>query len=314
MARTTITVNRITASATAIEDSSLTTGTRFFVHSSGTNTATRGLTPDDPLATLAYAISLCTANKNDTIYLMPGHAETITTAGGVTTSIAGITIIGLGNGSNRATYTFASSTAATWLISAINVTVKNVRFVNDIDSLVTFINISGVGNFTMDNCEFVTSSGKEAICFVLIPTTYDDFTFKGCKFYQPTDPAGSDGAAGTGCFYFVDSENLFFEDCFFYGNFETAIWHNKTTAAKNVWVRRCYGTQLLTGAEVFTQVAAMEGGVTGGCLFIIPGADDVTEAKTWGTLSDKFFINLDCGVGNDGANGQLAVAGATAAS
>lgn len=313
MARSTLTVNRITAAATAIEDSSLTTGTRFFVHSSGTNSATRGLTPDDPLATLTYAITLCTANKNDTIYLMPGHAETLTGAGGVTASVAGITIIGLGNGTNRPTFTFSTSTAATWLISAINVTVKNVRFVSAVDSLATFINIVGVGNFTMEDCEFVTSSTFEALCFVTIPTTYDDFTFRRCRFYQPTDPAGTDGNAGTGCFYFVDSENLFFEDCFFYGNFETAIWHNKTTAAKNVWIRRCDGTQLLAGAEVFTQVAAMEGGARAS-LFIIPGADDVTEAKTWGTLSDKFFINVDCGVGNDGVGGQLAVAGATAAS
>jgi hypothetical protein len=147
---------------------------------------------------------------------------------------------------------------------------------------------------------------------VNIATTKDNFVFKGCKFYQPTDPEGTDAAVNTGCFYFVDSEELFFEDCYFYGQFETSIFHNKTTAAKNVWVRNCFGTQLLAGGEVFTQVANMQGGVQNS-IFIIPGADDVTEAKTWGTLSAKFFVDVNSCIGNDGDGGQLAVAGASAA-
>jgi len=312
MSRSALTFNAVSATQTSVEDSSLTTGTRFFVHSSGTDASTGGLTPDDPVASLDYAVGLCTANQNSTIYLKPGHAETLTTATAANLDVAGITVKGLGNGSNRATLTLSSSTAATVLIGAPNIKLQNIRIVSAVDSVLAMLNISGAGNFVCEDCDFVTSSGFEAICFVNIPTTFDDFTFRRCRFFQPTDPTGTDGNAGTGCFYFVDSENLFFEDCFFYGNFETAIWHNKTTAAKNVWVRNCDGTQLLTGAEVFTQVANMEGGARSS-LFIIPGADDVTEAKTWGTLSDKFFINLDCGVGNDGVGGQLAVAGASAA-
>lgn len=313
MSRSALTFNAVSATQTAIEDSSLTTGERRFVHTGGTDATTGGLTADDPVASLDYSMGLCTANKNSTVYLMPGHAETLTTATAASIDVAGVTIQGIGNGTNRPTLTLSTSTAATLLVAAPNVRLRNLRIVSAVDSVLALLNITGAGNLLVEDCEFVTSSGFEALCFVSIPTTFDNFTFRRCSFYQPTDPAGTDGNAGTGCFYFVDSENLFFEDCHFNGFFETAIFHNKTTAAKNVWVRNCDGTQLLTGAEVFTQVAAMEGGARSS-LFIIPGADDVTEAKTWGTLSDKFFINLDCGIGNDGAGGQLAVAGATAAS
>jgi hypothetical protein len=41
-----------------------------------------GTSPDAPLATIAAAVALCTANRGDTIYVAPGHAETVVAAGG----------------------------------------------------------------------------------------------------------------------------------------------------------------------------------------------------------------------------------------
>jgi len=265
-----------------------------------------------PFSTIEAAFNKSGLSAGDVIVVLPGHTETISAAAGIVADVAGVTVIGMGNGSNRPTITLDTATTADIDIDAANITIKNLRFVSNIDSLAVVLDVNA-GNFVCEDCEFVSSSTKEIVNFVNLATTIDGFTFRRCKFIQPTDPAGTDGAAATGCFYLVDSEDLFIEDCYFYGNFESAIVHNKTTAAKNVWLRNCYGTQLLSGAEVFIQVAAMEGGAQN-CFFIIPGADDVTEAKTWGTMSDKFFIDVNSSIGNDGAGGQLGVAGATAAS
>lgn len=61
-----------------IVNETLTTGSIFFVHSgTGVNALGGGRNPDAPLATLDYAIGLCTANKGDMIFVMPGHAETL---------------------------------------------------------------------------------------------------------------------------------------------------------------------------------------------------------------------------------------------
>lgn len=285
-------------------------GTNFFVDSTLT-AAGDGSEPAGALATVGAAVALCTHDKGDVINIASGHAQTIVAAGGIDINVRGVIVQGLGVGSIRPTFTLGTATTATFVVSAINVTVRNIRFVGNIDDLAAFLDLTA-GNTTFEDCEFVTSSTKEALCFAKMTTTKDEFTFRRCRFVQPTDPAGTDGAAGTGCFYLVDTEGLYIEDCEFYGNFETAIVHNKTTAAKRVWMRRCFGYQLLTGAEVFTQVTAMEGGVQH-TMIILPGADDVTEAKTWGTMSDKFFIDVNSCVGNDGAGGQLAVAGASAA-
>ena len=139
----------------SIEDTSLSTGTRYYVSSAtGTNGATRGLSPDDPLATIDYAIGLCTANKGDIIYVMPGHAESATAADHFDADVAGIEIIGLGRGSLRPTITF-TGTAGKVSIGAASVRIKNLRFVAGISAVVVGVNVEAAAtDFVMEGCEF----------------------------------------------------------------------------------------------------------------------------------------------------------------
>ena len=66
-----------------VEDQSVSTGDRYFVGStvSGASDATtHGMSPDRPFATIDYAVGQCTASQGDIIYVMPGHAETVSAA------------------------------------------------------------------------------------------------------------------------------------------------------------------------------------------------------------------------------------------
>lgn len=291
---------------------SATTPRIFFVDSNGGGSTTSGgLTPESAFTTIDAAIGACTASRGDVIYVMPGHAETLSAAAGIDADVAGISIIGLGNGANKPTITLGTATTTDVDIDADNITFKNLRFVGNIDSLVAFIDCNS-HYFTIEDCEFVTSSAKEALCFIDLATTKDYLTVRRCRFEQPTDPAGNDGDAGTGCIYLVDSEYITIEDCHFNGNFETAIIHNKTTKCRFLWVKNCYGIQALSGAEPFQLVADADGGVFGG-QFITPAETAVTEATLVGTIGDKFFVSPTTGFGNDGAaGGQGAVIVATA--
>jgi pectin methylesterase-like acyl-CoA thioesterase len=284
----------------------------FFVDSNGGGSTTSGgLTPESAFTTIDSAIGACTASKGDIIYVMPGHAETLTAAAGIDADVAGISIIGLGNGSNTPTITLGTVVGTDVDIDADNITIKNLRFVSDINDLTTFIDCNS-NYFTIEDCDFVTSSAKEAICFIDMATTKDYLTVRRCRFEQPTDPAGTDGGAGTGAIYLVDSEYILVEDCWFQGNFETAIIHNKTTKCRYLWVKNCHGIQALSGAEPFQLVADVDGGVYGG-MFITPAETAVTEATLVGTIGDKFFVSPTTGFGNDGAaGGQGAVIVATA--
>ncbi|MGH7895638.1 MAG: hypothetical protein ACREQL_13285 [Candidatus Binatia bacterium] len=280
-----------------------TPGEVFFVDSQAANASNNnaGTSWDKPMATVDAAIGLCTANRGDVIYVAARHVETTTAAAHWAADIAGISIIGLGRGSNKPTITLGTSTATDINVSVANVLIRNFRFVNNIDSLVNFLDLDADWCW-IEDCDFVTSSAKEAIGFINIATTKDNFFIRRCTFLQPTDPAGTDGVADTGAIFFVDSENIAVEDCGFYGNFETAIIHNRTTAGKNVWVKDCRGVQLLSGAEPFQLVAGCEGGCYGG-QFSTPAEAAATEATLVGTLGDKFFISPTTGFGNDGAAG-----------
>lgn len=288
----------------------LTSGNEYFVDSTSGSSGNNGKSWDSAKATIAQALALCSAG--DVVYVAEGHTESLASAGALTISTAGVRVIGMGIGSRKPTLTMTTATTATVLISGGNNEFSGFRLVNDIDSLVKFIDINA-DNTIIQDCDFVTSSTKEALSFINIRTTKDNLTIRRCTALQPTDPAGTDGGADTGFLYFVDSENILVEDCVLSGMFETAIFHNRTTAGKNFWVRNCVGQSLLSGAEPFQLVD----GCTGGALlghFNTPAETAATEATLIGTLGNSFFVAPTCTFGNDGAAGGQGGIAATAAS
>lgn len=187
MARSAFMTNRISSGTYLIEDTSLTTGARYYVHHSGANSASRGQTPDVPVATIDYAIGLCTPNQSDTIYLMPGHAETITTSGAITSDVAGITIKGLGHGANRPTITWGG-TAALWLITAASVRIENIRCTCSVDEVVRLFSTSGAHTH-LNGVDFFETATFQAIQFLLTNSSATDLIIENCKHYQDTASA-----------------------------------------------------------------------------------------------------------------------------
>ncbi len=133
-------------------------GNVFFVSSTATgasDAATHGTTPDTPFATLAYAYSSDRVAAGDTVYVMPGHTETIAGAGSVTADIAGVTVIGLGEGALRPTFNF-TATGSTMLITAASTTWKNLLTVaNTAVDVVDGIIVTGA------DCTLVDIHGRE---------------------------------------------------------------------------------------------------------------------------------------------------------
>jgi len=149
-------------------------GNSYYVDSGATGAAdTRaGTTWDTCLATIDGAINKCTANQGDVIYVAEGHTETYTTTGAkFTADVAGITIIGLGTGSDRPTISYGH-TGTTATISAANVTIANILFVTAVDSVVTFATILG-NDCKLIDCESRDTTDKEVIT---------DFTVTGDRF------------------------------------------------------------------------------------------------------------------------------------
>lgn len=163
-------------------------GNVFFV-SSVTGSATGGYTPDAPAATIAQALALCTASKGDIIFVAPDHVETIAAAAGIAIDKAGVSIIGLGQGSNRPTLTW-SATDSTMTITAANVLLKNIITKVSIDEVVSMIAVSAAG-VTFDNVDFVETTSAQAIQWLLTTNAADQLTIKNCRHIQFTAAAAA---------------------------------------------------------------------------------------------------------------------------
>jgi hypothetical protein len=150
----------------------------------GVDAAGYGQNPDAPLATLDYAIGLATASKGDVIYLLPAHAENITTATAVNLDKAGITVIGLRMGNLIPTFT-ATAAAGAFTVAAANVTLKNIRLLAGFATGVTqAIAIAAAGDgCTLDGVEFRDSTTNlEYLIHINVATTVEDLTIRNCSF------------------------------------------------------------------------------------------------------------------------------------
>lgn len=154
MAKTELFVRQQPGGMFAVVNESITTGNIFFVDSgSGTDGAGYGRNPDAPTATIDYAVGLCTANNGDIIYVMPGHAETVSAAGDLDLDVAGISIIGIGNGADQPTVTLDTANTADIDVDAASITVENIHFRANFADIVAAIDVNAT-DFTLRRCRF----------------------------------------------------------------------------------------------------------------------------------------------------------------
>lgn len=165
----------------------------FFVCSvTGIDGAGYGQNPDAPFATLAYAIAtagVLTASKGDVIYVLPGHAENLATGTAIDCNVAGVSIVGLGRGANRPTFTW-TAVGSLWAISAANVTLKNVVCTATAATTKLF-SVTGSGA-TLDAVDYVEGSGLP-LQFLLTTAAADQLTIRNC--YHVAVSAGASAQA-----------------------------------------------------------------------------------------------------------------------
>lgn len=231
--KTPLFVRRQSGGMFSVVDESTVTGNIFWVDSgsaTGGDTVGHGGNPDAPFLTIDYAIGQCTADNGDIIYVMPGHAETITTAGAITCDVIGISIIGIGDGADRPTITWGSTdNAATWLITAASVKIKNILGVCGDDSLTSAFVVSAA------DCELDITwrdpANVEAVCCIL--TTTDANRLK-IKLKYEGDAATGNVCATPISLIGVDNADITVD---FYGKASTGIIDMSGTACLGIVAR-----------------------------------------------------------------------------
>lgn len=164
------------------------TGTAYFVSSTSGSNNNKGTSATEPFATLAYAVTRVTANKDDVIYVMHGHVESLVAAASIACATAGFSIVGLGTGIKRPTFTWSTLTTASWTIAGANVSISNIRTTSTIAALVTMFSITGAG-VTLDGVDYFEDGTTDALQFVLTTAAADDLTIQNCSWYRGTTAA-----------------------------------------------------------------------------------------------------------------------------
>lgn len=140
--------------------------------------------------TLALAVAQCRSGRGDTILVLPGHTESVSSADYLANLVAGTKIIGLGEGNERGTLTWTTATS-TILLDVANVTIDNLILNFDPGSgsvtVAAPITISAAG-CTIRNCKIRSGTDGNSKVTIGITTTdaADDLDFSGNFVYGAT--------------------------------------------------------------------------------------------------------------------------------
>lgn len=280
-----------------IEDMGLSTGNRFFVNSGAAgvgSTAGFGKSPDSPLASLALAFSLdiLTPNNGDIVYLMPGHTENVIAAATIACDIAGVRVVGLGEGSSKPTITFTTIDSATMTMGAASVKLENIRFVCDIDALVVGLPVTAA-YVTIKDCEFIDLGTDNSLHWITLSADADDFTLENCI------NKGTATAGNTGFITMAAASNVRILGLESEGDFSAANI-DMSAAAVNVRIEGCRLNNANAVDVCIEGFAAATGWLANNFIRIATDTE-VTGINTVGALS--LFENYQ--VNDDGETGVL---------
>lgn len=160
-------------------------GNDWYVNSSASSGGD-GTTPDSAKTTLAAALAL--AQSGDRIFIAPGHTETVSSASYITWSQSGVTVIGLGYGSSRPTFTW-STTASTIVISGSNNVLSNIRCTSSVDEMVVMFSVTGSRN-VLDRVDHFETTSCQTIAFATF-TSGTDCVVQNCHHYQANAAAAT---------------------------------------------------------------------------------------------------------------------------
>lgn len=260
--------------------------------------------PKNPLPTIASALSAIT-QPGSVIFCLPNHAETITGAAGIALNVAGVSIIGLGNGFQKPTITFTTATAAQMTVTAANIIMQNFNFVSNFAAIAALISVTAAG-VQFQGCNFYTSVATTVpLISILTTTAADDLVINGCNFYYLRTLAGTTATpAATEVVRLVSTDRVVISNSYFGCDCSTSAINN-TVAAFEANIFNSLINNPHNAASNFIQMAATSTG-------IISNIQGFTGDTTTAHIANIILTTAAGGVAIDQCYATNAVAGKTA--
>lgn len=209
-------------------------GSSYWVDSvTGSNT-NRG-TFLKPLASIDNAVGRCIADRGDMIFVAAGHTESVIAAAGLDLDIAGITVIFLGEGSNRGTIDFGTAVTADMDVGAANITMINPRFTASIDALTGPIDVNAA-NFKMIGGEYADDTSIDTTDCIVADANATGLQIHSWK-YVPGDEGGTQKQSNI---QLNGVDNAELTDINIVGDFGTGCIENVTDEVLNIFMSDVY--------------------------------------------------------------------------
>lgn len=223
--------------------------------------------------TLTLALAKCVAGRADTIYIAPGHTETITGAAGINVNVADVRIIGMGSGVSRPTFTFTTAAAASFDVNSANAYIKNVVFVCGIDAQTAMNNVAAT-DVTFQACEWRTNSGTVgAILGVLTAATSDRLIINSCRFLGP---ATNTGTTTTAQIQYEAAVDIQITNCYFTGKMTQAVLNVTGTVLRGLISSNNF--VIATGTKAIAVASASTPAIFGNKINVPSGTAPVVAA------------------------------------
>lgn len=242
-------------------------------------------TYDAPFATLDYAVSQCTANRGDIIFIKPGHSETIATATALAIDVAGVAVIGLGRGSSRPTFNLTATTS-TITMSAANCVFWNCLVTGGIDAIVAVFTISAADCALQLNYRDVTGQCTDCV----LTTAAADRLYIDVNDYDGATAAGTNAGIAI-----VGGDHIEIVGRYMDGNFAVGGIDVRTTATTDLFVHDFAYFRTRNSADIFVvdTITASTGQIGPNInLRLQDNAANITEAVTGATfvVQDPIYV------------------------
>jgi hypothetical protein len=230
----------------------------YFVDSGTGSNSNDGADVRTPFATLEEAFDHVSPNRGDVIFILPGHAESLTAT--LSLDVAGVSVVGLGSGVARPTFVVGDAAGEAINLTAASIHIENCIFICGTDQQTWIMGVAA-SDCTILNCEFreVVTTKQPLICLDIgagaAANVADRTRVLGCYFNCPT---AGDGDSGIELSEVNDRVEIGF--CTAWGDWDDACIHNPTAKVlTNLFIHDCVLSNLLTGQHSIELVSACTG-------------------------------------------------------
>jgi hypothetical protein len=261
-----------------------TLGTVYYVIAATTTTFQLSLQRGGTVITVGStgtAVSVIPVKSiGETIYIMPGHVETVASATALNINVAGLTIIGLGSDEDRPTYYLNTATTAVITISAPCVTIQNIMVDGTgFAAIVTMFNVTASDVSILGNKFVHANSTNQAGLVITSSALANRMKILGNYF------VGSANAGTTNVLQIVGGNDIQIRNNIFIGNYTTSLGaiNNVTTACLNLVIDNNFiENNTASSTKAIVLVSTSTGVIANNRMQILSGTAPITgAAMSW---------------------------------